>query len=409
MYSRLPSLTIASLPAVDLSISRLRRAAARVFAITAFAFLAACDLALPGAGGNSGQQIDPSQPVRVALLVPGGTGQAQFNAMAASLENAARMGVADLNGARIDLRVYNTARDAQQAAQVALAAVADGAQIILGPLDAESANAVGVAVSPSNVNVLSYSNNAAIAGGNVFVLGKTFGNISDRLATYATSQGVNNFMIAHQDDLAGTVGRDAIATSVRQAGGTITSIEPYTFSQDGIFSRAPAIAAAANSNGTQAVFVTDTLQGGLSILASSLDSQGLTPANTPLIGLARWDLNPQASSLPGLQNGLFAVGNAAREAAFAARYESTYGQPPHPLASIAYDGIAAIGALVATGDRNALTAGSLTRSAGFEGATGIFRLRPNGTNQRALAVARFLNNQMQIVDPAPVSFGRGGS
>ena len=400
MLSRLPSL-----PA-----HRMRQIAARLFAVTSMAFLAACDLTLPSVGGgNSGQQIDPSAPVQVALLVPGGTGNPAFDAMAASLENAARMGVTDLNGARIDLRVYNTARDSAQAAQVAAAAVADGAKIILGPLDAESANAVGLAVAPANVNVLSYSNNPASAGGNVFVLGKTFGNISDRLVSYAGGQGINRYMIVHQDDLAGTVGRDAIATSIRGGGGTITSIESYTFSQQGIFSRAPAIAAAANSNGAQAVFVTDTLQGGLSILATSLDDQGLTPSATPLIGLARWDTNPQAAALPGLQNGIFAVGDAGREAAFSARYEATYGQPLHPLASIAYDGIAAIGALAATGDRNALTSASLTRSSGFAGATGIFRLRPNGTNQRALAVARFLNNQMQIVDPAPLSFGRGGS
>ena len=402
---------LARLPSLASVMAHLdpRRFAARIFAITAMAFLAACDLALPGVGGDSGQQIDPTQPVQVALLVPGGTGQPAFDAMAASLENAARMGVADLNGARIDLRVYNTGRDATQAAQVAAAAVADGAKIILGPLDAESANAVGLAVSPANVNVLSYSNNPAVAGGNVFVLGKTFGNISDRLASYAASQGINSFMIVHQDDLAGAVGRDAIATSIRATGGTVAGIESYTFSQAGIFARAPAIAAATNASGAQAVFVTDTLQGGLSILATSLDDQGLTPANTPLIGLARWDTNPQAAALPGLQNGYFAIGDAGREAAFSNRYEATYGQPPHPLASIAYDGIAAIGALVATGDRSALTTGSLTRAAGFAGATGPFRLRPDGSNQRALAVARFIDNQMVIVDPAPQSFGRGGS
>ncbi|MCF2869633.1 penicillin-binding protein activator [Octadecabacter sp. G9-8] len=400
MLSRLPSL-----PA-----NHLHQYAARLFAVMTLTFLAACDLAIPSVGsGNAGQQIDPSAPVQVALLVPGGTGNPAFDAMAASLENAARLGVSDLNGAQIDLRIYNTARNPAQAAQVAAAAVADGAKIILGPLDAESANAVGLAVSPANVNVLSYSNNPAVAGGNVYVLGKTFSNISDRLVSYASRQGINRYLIAHQNDLAGTVGRDAIATSIRAGGGTVTGIEAYTFSQQGIFSRAPAIAAAANNSGAQAVFVTDTLQGGLSILATSLNDQGLTPANTPLIGLARWDSSPQAAALPGLQNGIFAVGDAGREAAFSQRYEATYGQPPHPLASIAYDGIAAIGALAATGDRGALTAASLTRSSGFAGATGIFRLRPNGTNQRALAVARFLNNQMQIVDPAPLSFGRGGS
>jgi ABC-type branched-subunit amino acid transport system substrate-binding protein len=387
-----------------------RPIAARVIAFAALAFLAACDLPVPSASGNSGQTINPSAPIQVALLVPGGTGQTEFDIIASGLENAARMAIADLNGAQIDLRVYNTGRDPAQAAQVAAVAVAEGAQIILGPLDAESANAVGLTVAASNVNVLSYSNNPAVAGGNVFVLGKTFGNISDRLVSYAASQGVNRFMIVHQDDLAGAVGRDAIATSIRSSGGTIAGVESYTFSQQGIFSRAPAIAAAANRNAAQAVFVTDTIQGGLSILATSLDDQGLSSTNTPFIGLTQWDvLSSQPAALPALQNGLFAKGNAGREAAFDNRYQATYGTAPHPLASIAYDGIAAIGALAATGDRIALTTASLTRASGFAGATGIFRLRRDGSNQRALAVARIVDNQIVIVDPAPQSFGRGGS
>ena len=103
------------------------------------------------------------------------------------------------------------------------------------------------------------------------------------------------------------------------------------------------------------------------------------------------------------------MSDAGREAAFRERYITTYGTAPHPLASIAYDGIAAIGALAATGDRNALSTASLTRASGFAGATGIFRLRTDGSNQRALAVARIVNNQITIVEPAPLFFGRGGS
>lgn len=399
MLARLPSLRALN----------VRALATRVFALTTLVLVAACDLALPTAGGNSGQQIDPNGPIQVALLVPGGTSEAEASAIAASLENAARMAIADLNGVDIQLRVYNTARDPAQASQVAAAAIADGAKIILGPLDAASANAVGVTVAPANVNVLAFSNNTAIAGGNVFVLGNTFGNISDRLVSYAGTQGINKFMIVHQDDLAGAVGRDAIATSIRTGGGTVSGIESYPFSQEGIFARASAIASATNASGAQGIFVTDNVAGGLPILATSLDDQGINPANTPLIGITRWDAAPQAATLPGMQGGLFAMADAGREAAFRNRYEGTYGTSPHPLASIAYDGIAAIGALAASGDRDALTTGSLTRASGFAGATGAFRLRSDGTNQRALAVARIVNNQVSIVDPAPLAFGRGGS
>lgn len=155
--------------------------------------------------------------------------------------------------------------------------------------------------------------------------------------------------------------------------------------------------------------MTDNVAGGLPILATSLDDQGLNPATSPFIGLTRWDAAPQIAELPGLQNGVFAMGDAGREAAFRNRYNATYATQPHALASIAYDGIAAIGALAATGDRNALTVSSLTRASGFSGATGVFRLRTDGSNERGLAIARISNNEISIVEAAPSSFGRGGS
>ncbi len=57
------------------------------------------------------------------------------------------------------------------------------------------------------------------------------------------------------------------------------------------------------------------------------------------------------------------------------------------------------------GKANALTAQSLTQPAGFVGVNGIFRLLPDGTNQRGLAVAQIQNSQVIVIDPAPRSFG----
>jgi ABC-type branched-subunit amino acid transport system substrate-binding protein len=93
---------------------------------------------------------------------------------------------------------------------MAVRAVNDGAQIILGPVFAQEANAAGVAVAPRGVNVLSFSNNTDIAGGNVFVLGPTFQNTANRLAAYAVRQGKRRIMVVHDQNTAGEVGRAAI-------------------------------------------------------------------------------------------------------------------------------------------------------------------------------------------------------
>ena len=91
---------------------------------------------------------------------------------------------------------------------------------------------------------------------------------------------------------------------------------------------------------------------------------------------------------------------------YQARYQSTFGEQPHPVSAIAYDGIAAIGALAKQG--RGLDRASLTQGAGFAGVNGVFRLLANGTNERGLAVARIQNNTVTVIDPAPRSFGGAG-
>lgn len=385
------------------------KALARIFALLSLVWIAACQpVSTTATGEQSAPRIVPGAPVQVALLVPTGSGNSTDNFIATNLENAARLAIADLSGVQIDLRVYATAGNPTQAATVAAAAIADGAQIILGPLYAEEANAAGVAVAGSGVNLLAFSSNATIAGGNVFILGQTFRNTADRLVGYGTRNGINSYFIAHGDDLLGTVGREAIATAVRANGGTVSGVEAYPLSQQGILSAAPSIVAAANSAGAQAIFTTAGVNADLPILATALPEVGLNLQATRLIGLTRWNAVPQALALPGLQGGLFALPDQQMTAIFENRYQAAYGAVPHPLASFAYDGIAAIGALVARGDANALGRASLTQGQGFEGTSGIFRLLTDGTNERGLAVAEIRNNQVVVLEPAPRSFGGAG-
>jgi len=390
-------------------LSSVRKAVAHIFTFMTVVWLAACaPTGIVSNGDNAGQRIDPKAPIQVALLLPGGSGAGTDSLLASNLENAARLAISDLNGVKIDLRVYNTGADPLQAASVANRAVDDGAKIILGPLFAEAANAVGVAVAPRNVNVLAFSNNPTIAGGNVFVMGSTFQNTTNRLVQYSARQGISRYMIVYGDDLQGQVGRDAIATAIRTHGAQIAGSESYPLSQQGIVSSVPRIAAAAKAGGATGVFMTAGVNADLPILATALPEAGIDPAVTRYIGLTRWNAAPQALALPGLQGGLFALPDQGMSALFENRYAAAYGAQPHPLAGLAYDGIAAIGALAASGNANALTKQALTSPQGFQGTAGIFRFLPNGLNERGLAVATIRNNQVVILEQAPRSFGGAG-
>lgn len=380
-------------------------AARACFALLTSLFLLACEpipVTTGPIGGQGGSSVD------VALLVPSGSGTAELDAIAASLERAARLAAGDLNGVDVNLTVLSTQRNAATAVAAAQQAVSNGADVILGPLDGEIAAAVGLAVRGSNTSVLTFSNNTAIAGGNVYLLGQTFEDSASRVARFASTQGLNNVMVVHAQTVAGEAGRSAVTQALVRNGLGIAGTESYENTRPGISSAASRIRGTAAATGADAIFLTSNTAGALPILADLLPEAGLAPDTIQYLGLSRWDLDTRLFSFSGVQGGWFSMPDRARARAFSNRYSAAYGSNPHPLAFTAYDGIAIIGALVNQSDVRALNGAGLTRPQGFQGSTGIVRLRANGTNERGLAIGSIQGGQVVTLDAAPQRFGGAG-
>ncbi|SHH31661.1 penicillin-binding protein activator [Cognatishimia maritima] len=373
-------------------------------AVAAAAVVSACEPV--GIGG--GPSVNTSKPIPVALLVPQSSQASGDSVLSQSLENAARLAMADLGDVQIDLRVYDTAGDDAVAQAAALRAVSEGAKIVLGPVRSGPSNAVGVALRGKNVNVLSFSNNTSIAGGNVFVLGPTFDNTAMRLAQFAARNGKSDVLTVHANNVAGIAGRDAISRALAFTSASNAGAVSYEFSQQGVVASVQDVRSAVRSTGADAIFLTSDTSGALPLFTQLLPESGVNPAEVQYMGLTRWDIPAGTLELPGVQGGWFALPDPALTDQFRARYAAAYGGTPHPIGGLAYDGIAAIGALVSQGKSDALTAAALTQGAGFKGVNGIFRLRADGTNERGLAVATVRDKQVVIIDPAPRSFGGAG-
>ncbi|MBC7735839.1 MAG: penicillin-binding protein activator [Candidatus Saccharibacteria bacterium] len=388
------------------ALSRVPALFARLLFVFAAFALAACD---PGVGPTASVPArNDGGPVAVALLVPGGSSDAKDNFIAQNLENAARLAMADLSGVQIDLRVYNTQGSPEQAGAMAAKAVSEGATIILGPFFALEANAAGAAVAASGVNVLSFSNNPDVAGGNVFILGQTFDTTASRLASFAVSRGLDRIMVINGSDPTGQIGKAAIQTAVAQAGGTVAAVGTYEFSQNGIVQAVPGIVASAKSSGANAFFLTGESTGSVPLLSQLLMENGLNPASNQFIGLSRWDIPPATLELPGVQSAWFALPDPSTNQQFQARFQAAYGDFPPIYAGLAYDGIAAIGAIAKRGGAGSLTTAALTQPAGFVGVGGIFRLNGRGTTDRGLAIAQIQDKRLVVIDPAPSNFGGAG-
>ncbi len=348
----------------------------------------------------------------MALLVPDGTGDPGRDLIARSLINAANLAKADLQNATIDLAVYPTYGTANGGASAAQQAIAEGAKIIVGPLFSTATSGAESALGGSGVNILSMSNNPAVASPNVYLLGVTFQNTANRLVAYGMSRGLRNYGVVYPVGLEGETARDAVAAAVNNRGASLVASESYNLSVEGIQSAAGTAAASLNARGANAVILTDGPTGGLGYISEALRSNGLSASQAQFMGIQRWDASAEALALGSLQGGVFAAPDPGPLLQFEGRYQNTYGERPHELAAVAYDGVAAVGALIAgarADGSDPFTDAKLTQSAGFAGVNGAFRFNPNGTSQRNLAIYEVQGGQAVVTERAAGSFGGLGN
>jgi ABC-type branched-subunit amino acid transport system substrate-binding protein len=141
-------------------------------------------------------------------------------------------------------------------------------------------------------------------------------------------------------------------------------------------------------------------------VVQALSTNGVNLKRVQLIGTGLWD-DPRIFSTPALDGGWYAAPESSGFRNFSARYRGRYGQDPVRTATLAYDAVALVAALVKTQGLQRFSETVLTNPSGFAGIDGVFRFRPEGTNERGLAVLRVAPAGGQVISPAPRSFQSG--
>jgi ABC-type branched-subunit amino acid transport system substrate-binding protein len=336
--------------------------------------------------------------VKVGLILPlTATGNAGLAAQ--SMKNAAEMALAEFNAPNIQLLVKDDAGTAPGAQQATQEALEEGAEIILGPLFAHSVGAAGQQARARGVPVIAFSTDANVAARGVYLLSFLPETDVDRIVGYAASQGKRSIAALVPDNAYGNVIHAAFQQVVVRRGARVAAIERYGHDpqqmQEAITRVGPAAAAA------EAIFIPD---GSDSIaVVQGLTAAGVDPKRTQLLGTGLWD-DPQIFSNPALQGAWFAAPETAGYRAFAGRYRTRFGRDPVRTATLAYDAVSLVAALVKTQGAQRFSDQVLTSSSGFSGIDGVFRFRADGTNERGLAVLRVTTGGGQAVSPAPRTF-----
>jgi ABC-type branched-subunit amino acid transport system substrate-binding protein len=372
--------------------------------LAALGLLSACSSTLdaPGAGlapaGTptvSGATLG-NGTVRVALLVPSSaTGNA--GVIAANLKNAADLALREFQGgANLQILVKDDRGTPEGAREAANEAIAQGAELIMGPLFAQS-----------GIPVVAFSTDTSVAARNVYLLSFLPQSDADRIIGYAAGQGKRSIAALLPDNGYGTVMQAALQRAATTSGARIVTIERYGPDRAAKQQKAEAIAKVVQNGQVDAVFMPD---GGdtAPFLAQVLSAQGVRPGQVKFLGSGQWD-DPRIAAEPTLKGSWYPAPDRAAFAAFATRYQSVFGAPPLRTASLGYDATSLAAGLAARYGQKRFSAETLASPNGFIGIDGAFRFLPDGTNQRQLAVYELGGGTPVLIDRAPQTFARTGT
>ena len=340
--------------------------------------------------------------VKIALILPL---SAQGNAagVAASMKNAAEMALLEFNNPNIQILVKDDGGSPGGARQAAQQAIDEGAELILGPLFAQAVSATAQVARSRNIPVIGFSTDTNVAARGVYLLSFLPESDVNRIIDYAISQGKRSIAAAIPDNAYGGVAESAFQQAIARHGGRVVALERYPSDPARIAEAARRVAQAASR--ADAIFIPDGADA-VPQVAQSLAAAGVNVKRVQLLGTGLWDESRIMASAP-LQGGWFAAPDAVGYRSFTQRYRARYGQDPVRTATLSYDAVALVAALVKTQGTQRFTEQVLTTSSGFSGIDGVFRFRSDGLNERGLAVLRVAPGGGQIISPAPKSFQPG--
>ena len=382
------------------------------------ALVSACSGSLPGLDSFSSNSPPPAASpapnaeapqssigngqIKVGLLLPlSAPGNAGLAGL--SMRNAAELALSEFNNPNIQLLVKDDAGTAQGAQQATQEALDQGAEIILGPLFAHSVTQAAQVARVRNVPVLAFSTDSNVAGRGVYLLSFLPETDVDRIVEYAIAQGRKSFVALVPDNAYGAVVEAEFKQVVSRKGGRVVALERYP-ANGGNMGDAPRLIAQAAAQ-ADVLFVPDAGDGAVAAVRA-VAAAGVNLKRLQVIGTGLWD-DPRIFAEPALAGGWYPAPDSAGFRAFSTRYRARYNQDPVRTATLAYDAVALVAALVKTQGPRRFAPETLTNPSGFAGIDGVFRFRGDGTNQRGLAVLRVTPSGGQVISPAPHSFGLG--
>jgi branched-chain amino acid transport system substrate-binding protein len=303
------------------------------------------------------------------------------------------MALLDTDAANLRITTYDTSADPRDAAR---RAIADGNKLILGPLMGENVGAVLAEARPGDVPLISFSNDAAIASPDVFVMGHIPEQSVRRSVQYARGQGARDFALLAPDGEYGRRAEAALQAAVQSYGGRVIGAERYARGNTSIMSAADRLS---RRGGYDTVLIADSPRLAQQA-AGRVGGQG-----TRILGTELWSGEVAVTRTPALRGALFSAVSDNRYRRFVDSYEARFGGQPYRISTLGYDAVL-LALRVAQDWRlgRDFPTDELRDEGGFLGLDGAFRFGRDGVVERSFEVREIRDGEVVIVDPAPARF-----
>ena len=374
------------------------------------------------------------KPARIALLAPMTGPRARLGR---SLLNAVELALFETADTDLELRVYDTRGVPDGARTVALEAIADGVRIILGPVFGTSAEAVRPVASAAGVSVISFSNDRTIAGDGLYVLGVLPEQQVDRVVRLAAQNGRTSLGVLAPHGKFGRTVTEAAQRTAEQVGLSVTRVQGYDpqeadleavvreFAEydrrkQALADERSLLASRTDPVSRSALHRLRSMEtfgappfdavllptGGrhLRTVAALLAYYDVDPSHVQFIGTSLWGGTEGLGTEPSLRGGWFAAVSPEHRSRFRQRFTALFEAEPQEIASQGYDAMLLAVTLVGADGDGTFSHDVLTDPVGFAGVDGLFRLLPDGSNQRGLAVMEVGDRTVTVLDPAPERF-----
>lgn len=378
-------------------------------ALVFVAFVSGCqsstDVLDPAAiGGSTAGATAPQKPqalgrgsAKVAMVLPLSAG-GKAGEDGRKMRDAAKLAMSDLGNDLITLTIEDSRGDSTRAKDLAVKAMASGAEAVIGPSDLAAAQQLTRLSGGTRPPVLALADNFR-GGPGVYAVRLSEADSAAAGAAAVAAKGSRKFVLLVAQGADADAIEKRVANSLSIHGVSLTLTVPFSLAPGGAERAATTLSDLVSA--PDAVIVASGSGNPLAVMAA-LRSRGLLGPDVSLIGTNRWLDRPIDDPL--LEGAYVASLDPAETGPIAARFKSTFGYDSDLNVAYAYDMVALVAGITSALGPGGLTDKVLQSPRGFRGSTGIFRFRADGSSERSMPFYRIEKGALRQISPSVSSF-----